>query len=90
MLAKKKVCWCEIQSLTAMTIRMAVHNLEEFRPWALENVSSAMRIFWVDPKRVESGVSKNDWLEDDIEKNLNGEVSALHLLTQSFEIKLHR
>ena len=53
MLAKKKVRWCDIQSLVAMTIRTAVSNLEEFRPWALEDVSSAMREIWMDPKRVE-------------------------------------
>ena len=53
MLAKKKVRWCEIQSSVAMTIRTAMSNLEEFHPWVLDDVSSAMREIWMDPKRVE-------------------------------------
>jgi hypothetical protein len=76
----------EIQSLAAMTVGTAVSNLEEFRYWALEDVSAVMRKILdnKEPKEI-----KKECLEDD-SPDFNGHESALHLLTQSFEMELHR
>lgn len=64
----------EIQTLAAMTIGTAVGNLEEFRTWALEDISTALNVILRDGN-------------DPVVKS--SPTSALSLLSQSFEQELN-
>jgi hypothetical protein len=85
----------EIQSLAAMTIGTAVSNLEEFRPWALEDVSSGIKMIMWDSRRNEdgclpSGDDTSSLKESTYSRTLEGPISALSLLTESFQMEIHR
>ncbi|KAL7478026.1 hypothetical protein ACHAW6_003815 [Cyclotella cf. meneghiniana] len=80
----------EIQSLAAMTIGTAVSNLEEFRPWALEDVSSGTQMIMWDSRKdedscLQSGDDTSSLIESTYSRTLEGPISALSLITESFQ-----
>ncbi|KAL3785976.1 hypothetical protein HJC23_005685 [Cyclotella cryptica] len=85
----------EIESLAAMTIGTAVSNLEEFRPWALEDVSSVIKTIMRDSSRNEDGCLRSEGDASSSKDStystvLDGPISALSLLTESFQMEVQR